>query len=253
MSGSHTSFHDRIALVTGAGSGIGAAIARRLGAGGARVALADLKADAAEALAAELRDAGVEVAAFAVDVADPDAVAGLVADVVTRFGGLHLAVNNAGIGGAEGPVGDYSIAGWRRVIDVNLNGVFYAMHAEIPAMLAAGGGAIVNMASILGLNGFAGSAAYVAAKHGVIGLTKTAAVEYSAQGVRVNAVCPGFIDTPLIAHVEPEARRHLVRQHPIGRLGTPEEVAALTCFLLSDEAGFVTGSAHLVDGGWSAV
>lgn len=246
-------FGGRIALVTGAGSGIGAAVARQLAAGGARVALADLKAEAAEALVMELRDRGAEAAAFTVDVADPDAVAELVADVVTRFGGLHLAVNNAGIGGAEGPVGAYSVAGWRRVIDVNLNGVFYAMHAEIPAMLAAGGGAIVNMASILGLNGFAGSAAYVAAKHGVIGLTKTAAVEYSAQGVRVNAVCPGFIDTPLIAHVEPEARRQLVRQHPIGRLGTPEEVAALTCFLLSDEAGFVTGSAHLVDGGWSAV
>lgn len=243
-------FSDKIALVTGAGSGIGAAVARQLVAGGARVAVADIDDAAAGTLADGLGEAA---RAFSVDVADPDAVARLVDDVVSSFGDLHLAVNNAGIGGAGGPVAVYGIAGWRRVIDINLNGVFYAMHAQIPAILASGGGAIVNMASILGLNGFAGSAAYVAAKHGVIGLTKTAAVEYSAAGVRVNAVCPGFIDTPLIAHVDAPARRALVARHPIGRLGTSDEVAALTCFLLSDEAGFVTGSAHLVDGGYSAV
>ena len=166
---------------------------------------------------------------------------------------LKVAVNNAGIGGEATPVAEYSLDSWHKVMNVNLNAVFYALKAQIPAMLAAGGGSIVNMASVLGSVGIPGSSAYVTTKHAVIGLTKNAALEYSGQGVRVNAVGPGFIQTPLIdANLSAEAKAGLAAQHAVGRLGTPAEVAALTAFLASDAASFVTGSYHLVDGGYAA-
>ncbi|MFB8415874.1 SDR family NAD(P)-dependent oxidoreductase [Streptomyces albidoflavus] len=245
-------FAGRTALVTGAASGIGLATARRLGQGGARVVIADYNAEGAASAAAALTDEGIEAAAVTVDVTDPASLEAAVRFAQETYGALHLAVNNAGIGGESAPTGDYDIDVWNRVVRTNLDGVFYSMRYEIPALLAAGGGAIVNTASILGSVGFAGSPAYVAAKHGVVGLTKTAATEYAAQGVRINAVGPGFIDTPLLQGMEKEAYDGLVQLHPAGRLGRSEEVAEVIAFLLSDRASFVHGSYHLVDGAYTA-
>ena len=245
-------FGNRIALVTGGGSGIGAAIARQLAREGAGVVVADIDQRHAEAVAKEIVAAkGIGVAAQ-VDVADATAVEALIDFTKRTYGGLHLAVNNAGIGGPSSPTGDYPLEGWHKVLNVNLNGVFYGLRYEIPAMIASGGGAIVNMASILGTLGFAQAPAYVAAKHGMVGLTKTAAIEYAKHGIRINSVGPGFIDTPLLSNnLDAAALGYVTGLHPIGRLGTSEEVAELTCFLLSDAASFITGSYHLVDGGYS--
>ncbi|WP_046732994.1 SDR family NAD(P)-dependent oxidoreductase [Streptomyces humi] len=248
-----TEFTGRTALVTGAASGIGLATARRLGAGGADVVIADFNAEGAEQAAAGLTADGVKAAAVRLDVTDPESVAAAVAFAVDTFGALHLAVNNAGIGGPSAPTGEYDIDAYDRVVRTNLDGVFYSMRHELPAIEAAGqGGAIVNVASILGSVGFAGSSAYVAAKHGVVGLTKTAAAEYAAKDIRVNAVGPGFIETPLLKGMDQEAYDGLVGLHPIARLGRPEEVAELIVFLLSDRAAFVAGSYHLVDGAYTA-
>lgn len=247
-----TEFAGKTALITGSASGIGLATARRVGRGGANVVIADYNAEGAEKAAAELKSEGIKAAAVTVDVTRPASVEAAVQFAVDTFGGLDLAVNNAGIGGESAPTGAYDIDVYDRVVRTNLDGVFYSMRYELPVLEAAGAGAVVNVASILGSVGFAGSPAYVAAKHGVVGLTKTAAAEYAAKGVRVNAVGPGFIETPLLQTMDQEAYDALVSLHPAGRLGHSEEVAELIVFLLSERASFIHGSYHLVDGAYTA-
>jgi len=243
----------KVAVVTGAGSGIGEACAVTLARRGAVVAVADVRLEPAERVAAAVRELGGSATAVLVDVADEDSVQAMVDEVVSRHGGLHIAVNNAGIGGESSPTGDYPTPSWRSVMSVNLDGVFYCTRAEIGAMRTGGGGSIVNMASILGTLGFPDSVAYVAAKHGVIGLTRNAALEHAADNIRVNAVGPGFIVTPLFeANVDDEAAQMLAAMHPIGRLGRPAEVAELVAWLASDSASFATGSFYPIDGGYAA-
>lgn len=246
-------FTHKVALVTGAGSGIGAAIARGLAAEGASVVVTDIDRDAADSVVRQITEAGGTAATFVQNTANWEDSRAAVDFAQQTYGGLHLAVNNAGIGGPAAPIGDYDVEAWDRVRAINLDGVFYGLKFQLPAIVASGGGAVVNMASVLGSVGIAQSAAYVAAKHALVGLTKVAALEYTAQGVRTNAVGPGFIDTPLVrASLSPEALTHLEKEHATGRLGSDTEVAALTLFLLSDDASFISGSYHLVDGGYSA-
>nr|BAP47458.1 short-chain alcohol dehydrogenase [uncultured organism] len=243
---------DRSAIVTGGGSGIGRAVALTLAASGAAVLVTDLNEEHAQAVVAEIEAAGGKAAALAGDVTDPAFGEASVA-AANALAPLKIAVNNAGIGGEAATVGDYSLDSWRKVIEVNLNAVFYGMQPQLKAMAANGGGAIVNMASILGSVGFANSSAYVTAKHALLGLTQNAALEYAADKVRVVAVGPGFIRTPLVeANLSAEALAFLEGKHALGRLGEPEEVASLVAFIASDAANFIAGSYHLVDGGYTA-
>ena len=248
-----TDFNGKVAIVTGGGSGIGEAIVKELATGGAKVIVADRDQAGIDRVVAAVKASGGNATGFTVDVASPEQNAAMVAFAEKTYGGLNLAVNNAGIGGPAAQTGDYPLDGWKTVIDINLNGVFYGLRYEIPAILKSGGGSIVNMASILGSVGFATAVAYTSAKHALLGMTKVAAMEYAAKGVRVNAVGPGFIDTPLLSkNLDADTLKYVAGLHPIQRLGRPEEVSALTCFLLSDRASFITGSYHLVDGGYVA-
>ncbi len=241
---------DKVAIVTGAGAGIGEAIARRLALRGAKVVVADINGEGAARVAADIGDAARP---FEADVSDPVAAQRIVDFAVSEFGALHIGVNNAGIGGEQMPIADLPVDSWRAVLSVDLDGVFFCMRAQIPAMIASGGGSIVNMSSILGSVGFAGASAYVASKHGVVGLTRTAAIEYGQQGIRANAIAPGFIRTPLGTDaLTPEALQAMLATVPQARLGEPEEVAALVAFLASDEASNITGSYYTADGGYTA-
>jgi NAD(P)-dependent dehydrogenase (short-subunit alcohol dehydrogenase family) len=244
----------KVAIVTGGASGIGRKTAQFFGRDGASVAVSDVDDDGGNETVRLIKSTGGEAVYIRADVSHPEECKALVHSTVDRFGRLDIAFNNAGIGGEQNPTADYSIEGWNKLLSINLSSVFYCMKYEVPAMLKSGGGAIVNMASILGQVSFDNSPAYVASKHGVIGLTRTTATEYASQGIRVNAVGPGFIRTPLISGLEenPEALKWLISLHPIGRLGEPEEVAELVVWLSSDLASFVTGSYYPVDGGYLA-
>jgi NAD(P)-dependent dehydrogenase (short-subunit alcohol dehydrogenase family) len=239
-----------VILVTGAAMGLGEAIARRATAAGAKVALVDRDLATAQKVAGELAGARAYQADVAV-IADMERVC---AAVVKDFGKLTGAVNNAGIGGEMGPLLDCSPDNWSRVIGVNLTGVFNSVRAELPHLLAAGGGSIVNMASMAGILSDQAMPAYTAAKHGVVGLTKSVAIDYGRQGIRCNAVCPTFVKTPmtLAGMSDPKIWEELGSRHPIGRTITAEEVAEVTTFLLSSRASGMTGSVHLVDGGIAA-
>jgi len=242
----------QVAVVTGGASGIGRAAAQALARRGASLVVADVQpAGLGETVRLVCQAGGAAIAVHA-DVRRPDHVAGMVDAAVRGFGGLDLAVNSAGVGGLDARTAEYPEDDWQRTLDVNLTGVWHCLRHEIPAMLARGGGAIVNVASVAGLVGFPRHAAYAASKHGVIGLTRTAALEYARQGVRINAVCPGFTSTPMVERItggNAEAERALARHVPLGRLGTPEEIAEAICYLCAPTSAFMVGHALVLDGG----
>ena len=246
-----SAFAGKVALVTGGGSGLGEEIGKALALRGAKVVLSDINLDAAERVAKEIKKAGGTAGAVQQDTAKPQDAERVVQHAVDKHGALHYAVNNAGIGGAAAPAGEVDLADWGRVIDINLNGVLYGMRYQIPAMLKTGPRqcAIVNMASVAGLAGIPGSAHYGAAKAGIIGFTKSVALEAGGSNIRVNAIAPGLIDTPMTADAPAMVRQMILMRTPLGRAGEPDDIATVALFLVSDDASFVTGQVLSPNGG----
>jgi NAD(P)-dependent dehydrogenase (short-subunit alcohol dehydrogenase family) len=245
-------FEGKVSVVTGAGSGIGRATALAFAREGASVAFADILEQDNQETARMIMDLGGHALAITCDVARNDDVRRALDETVKTFGRLDFAFNNAGIEYAFKPAAEITEEEWDRIIDIDLRGVFLCMKHEIPLMLKQGGGAIVNTSSGAGVKGFKGGASYVAAKHGVVGLTKAAALDYAQSNIRINAVCPGIIDTSMMQRFSggtPEGRQTVIAQEPVGRMGTPDEIAAAVVWLCSDTASFVVGSAMVVDGG----
>ncbi len=243
----------KVAAVTGGGSGIGRSVALLYAENGARVCVSDIDGEGGKKTVQQIEEAGGEAFFFKADAGKAEDNRKMVEATVEKYGALHIACNNAGVTGPQALIGECSVEEWDRALRINLSGVFYGMRYQIPEMLKAGAGVIVNMSSVLGKVAFEGSSAYVASKHGLLGLTKTAALEYSGQGIRTVAVGPGFIQTPMISNNLSEDEVEMVRQmHPIGRLGKAEEVAELVLWLSSDKASFVSGAYIPVDGGYLA-
>jgi len=246
------SLENKIAIVTGAGSGIGRAVALAYAQAGAKVVVSDISKSGGDKTVDQIVTAGGQAVFVKADTSSAKDNEALVEAALNTYGALHIACNNAGISGNAAAVGDCPPEEWDKVIGVNLSGVFYGMRYQIPAMLKSGGGSIVNMASILAQVGFREHAPYVAAKHGLVGLTRTAGLEYAARGIRINAVGPAFIRTPLLDVLPSEMFAALASLHPVGRIGEADEVAELVLWLSSDKASFVTASYYPVDGGYLA-
>ena len=253
-------FSEKVALITGAGSGIGKATAMALAREGAQLVIVDIDPDSCDQTLKLVKDHSPSSISLVCDVSKEDEQNMLYRETLRRFEGrLDIAVNNAGIEGVVAKTGDYPLAEWNRVLDVNLTGIFLGMKHQIKAMLINGGGSIVNMSSVLGMVAVENFPAYVATKHAIVGLTKAAAVEYAASNIRINAVCPATIETPLVmdrgfrAGKNKDVYDNLVSLHPVGRLGKPEEIASVVTWLCSDDSSFVSGTAMIVDGGYTAI
>ncbi len=244
-------FTDRVVFITGAASGIGRAAALAFAAEGARVAILDRSADALKAVQASVEQAGAEVLSIPCDVSSPEQVEDAVKQVIDRFGGLDVAFNNAGVENKDAPVHEVELSEWDRILNINLRGTFVCMKHELAQMVKQGGGVIVNTSSGAGICGVAGGAAYTASKHAIIGLTRSAALDYVKQNIRVNAVLPGNIETPMMDRFTGGDIQKAIDLEPVGRLGKPEEIAEAVLWMASDLGGFVTGAATVIDGGWS--
>jgi NAD(P)-dependent dehydrogenase (short-subunit alcohol dehydrogenase family) len=244
-------FTDRVAFITGAASGIGRAAAIAFATEGARVAILDRSADALRTVEASVKEAGGEVLAIACDVSSPDQVEDAIKQIVDRFGRLDIAFNNAGVENKAALVHEIDLAEWDRIIGINLRGTFLCMKHELAQMVKQGGGVVVNTSSGAGIRGVAGGAAYAASKHAIIGLTRSAALDYAKQNIRVNAVLPGNIETPMMDRFTGGDIQKAIDLEPVGRLGKPEEIAEAVLWMASDLGGFVTGAATVIDGGWS--
>lgn len=243
----------KTAIITGASSGIGKSTAILLAKNGANIVVADIDEKQGKTVVEKLKSHEGDSIFVKVDTSSAEEVSQMVKTTMDKFGRLDIAVNNAGVGGESALIEEYSVESWDKTIAINLSGVFYGMKYQIPAMLENGGGAIINMASILGQVGFASSCAYVAAKHGIVGLTKNGALEYAKQGIRVNAIGPGFIKTPLLEdNLDDEQMEQITALHPQGRLGKPDEIAELVFWLASEKSSFVNGAYLPADGGYLA-